>query len=90
MTEELFPPGRVVLEQDADEAADILDLTAQGACRCGRLEGAVRLPAKRATGATPPVQVESRVNWFAGVGAVVGSMLGAAVAAAFGWLSRHT
>jgi hypothetical protein len=35
-------------------------------------------------------KVESRVNWFTGVGAVAGSVLGAAVAAAFGWLSRHS
>ena len=35
-------------------------------------------------------KVERRVNWFAGAGAVVGSMLGAAVAAAFNWLARHT
>ena len=34
--------------------------------------------------------VESRVNWFAGVGAVAGSMLGVAVAAAFSWISRHS
>jgi hypothetical protein len=35
-------------------------------------------------------KVESRLNWFAGAGAVAGSMLGAAVAAAFSWISRHT
>ena len=35
-------------------------------------------------------KVERRRNWFAGAGAVVGSMLGAAVAAAFNWLARHT
>lgn len=35
-------------------------------------------------------KVESRMNWFAGAGAVLGSMLGAAVAAAFGWISRHS
>jgi DNA repair ATPase RecN len=35
-------------------------------------------------------KVERRLNWFAGAGAVAGSMLGAAVAAAFNWLARHT
>jgi hypothetical protein len=35
-------------------------------------------------------KVERRLNWFAGAGAVVGSMLGAAVAAAFNWLARHS
>ena len=33
--------------------------------------------------------MERRLNWFAGAGAVAGSMLGAAVAAAFNWLARH-
>ena len=35
-------------------------------------------------------KVERRLNWFASAGAVAGSMLGAAVAAAFNWLARHT
>jgi DNA repair ATPase RecN len=35
-------------------------------------------------------KVERRLNWFAGAGAVIGSMLGAAIAAAFNWLARHT
>jgi hypothetical protein len=35
-------------------------------------------------------KVESRMNWFAGAGAVLGSMLGAAIATAFSWISRHT
>jgi len=35
-------------------------------------------------------KVESRLNWFAGAGAVAGSMLGGAIAAAFNWLARHT
>ena len=35
-------------------------------------------------------KVEHRLNWFAGAGAVAGSMLGAAIAAAFNWLARHT
>jgi hypothetical protein len=35
-------------------------------------------------------KVERRLNWFAGAGAVVGSMFGAAIAAAFNWLARHT
>jgi len=34
-------------------------------------------------------KVERRVNWFAGAGAVLGSMLGAAVTAVLGWVSRH-
>ena len=35
-------------------------------------------------------KVERRLNWFAGAGAVAGSLLGAAVAAALNWLARHT
>jgi hypothetical protein len=35
-------------------------------------------------------KVESRVNWFAGAGAVAGSLLGAAVTALFSWISRHS